>query len=188
MKDDIASSGSGSGASFGPLTGEPCPTVPWHCQQPYFRKFCLPLAASPAASAALEPKAARVARPAASAANPTERTRILRTRRMCFTSTRLSDGIDERRLALLDHLDGFLERRPEILRIGDRALGPPTLRPRETGIVDVRRVDAGADRARALAEARNAVAPVGQALHVHDLLVIAAVVVHHGEQRDVVMR
>src|SRR5438132_13938683 len=105
MKDDIASSGIGSGASFGPVTGEPCPIVPWHCQQPYFKKFCLPLAASPAASAALDPRA----RPAASAASPTERTRVLRTRRMCFTSTRLSNGIDERRLALLDHLDGFLE-------------------------------------------------------------------------------
>src|SRR5215475_2117299 len=100
-------------------------------------KFCLPLAASPAASAALELK---VARPAASAASPRERTRVLRTRRMCFTSTRLGNGIDERRLALLDHLDGFLERRPEVLRIGDRALGPPTLRARETCVVDVRRV------------------------------------------------
>src|SRR5215831_7798574 len=135
MKADIASSGIGSGASFGPVTGEPCPIVPWHCQQPYFMKFCLPLAASPAASAAPEPKAARVVRPAASAASPRgrtrgptrERTRVLRTRRMCFTSTRLGNGIDERRLALLDHLDGFLERRPEVLRIGDRALGPPTL-------------------------------------------------------------
>src|SRR5258708_4073742 len=126
MKDDIASSGIGSGASFGPLTGEPCPTVPWHCQQPYFMKFSLPLAESPAASAALEPKAARVARPAASAASPRVR-RLLRTRRMCFTSTRLGNGIDERRLALLDHFDGFLKRRPEVLRIGDRALGPPTL-------------------------------------------------------------
>src|SRR5215470_13788244 len=122
MKDDIASSGIGSGASFGPVTGEPCPSVPWHCQQPYFMKFSLPLAAS-AASAAPEPRA----RPAASAARPRERTTVLRTRRMCFTSTRLSNGIDERRLALLDHLDGFLERRPEILRIGDRAFGPPTL-------------------------------------------------------------
>src|SRR2546421_5396035 len=160
MKDDIASSGSGSGASFGPLTGEPCPTVPWHCQQPYFRKFCLPLAASPAASAALDPRA----RPAASAATPREPTRVrrlLRTRRMCFSSTRLGNGIDERRLALLDHFDGLLERRPEILRIGDRALGPPTLRPCETRVVDVRRVDAGADRTRALAETRHAVAPVG---------------------------
>src|SRR5262245_17390001 len=128
MKADMASSGIGSGASFGPLTGEPCPIVPWHCQQPYFMKFCLPLAASPAASAAPEPKAARVMRPAASAASPRERrTRVLRTRRICFTSTRLGNGIDERRLALLDHLDGFLERRPEVLRIGDRALGPPTL-------------------------------------------------------------
>src|SRR5262245_58228586 len=122
MNDDIASSGIGSGASFGPVTGEPCPCVPWHCQQPYFMKFCLPLAASPAASAALEVRA----KPAASATSPRER-RLLRTRRMCFTSTGLSNGIDERRLALLDHLDGFLERRPEILRIGDRALGPPTL-------------------------------------------------------------
>src|SRR5262245_46440194 len=123
MKLDIASSGIGSGASFGPVTGEPCPTVPWHCQQPYFMKFSLPLAASPAASAALDPRAAR---PAASAASPRVR-KLLRTRRMCFTSTRLGNGIDERWLALLDHLDGFLERRPEILRIGDRALGPPTL-------------------------------------------------------------
>src|SRR5882757_2978341 len=119
MKDDIASSGIGSGASFGPLTGEPCPIVPWHCQQPYFKKFSLPLAASPAASAALDPKVASVARPAASAARPRERRKLLRTRRMCFTSTRLGNGIDERRLALLDHLDSFLERRPEILRIGD---------------------------------------------------------------------
>src|SRR4051794_474117 len=128
MKDDIASYGSGSGASFGPVTGEPCPIVPWHCQQPYFMKFCLPLAASPAASAALDPRV----RPAASAASPRERAtrerrRLLRTRRMCFTSTRLGNGIDERRLALLDHFDGFLERRSEVLWIGDRALGPPTL-------------------------------------------------------------
>jgi NAD(P)H-dependent FMN reductase len=41
------------------------------------------------------------------------------------SSAWLGDGVDERRLATLDHGDGFLERRPEILRVGDRALGPP---------------------------------------------------------------
>src|SRR3954463_14049421 len=47
------SHGSGSGASTLPLlvATDPCPSKPWHCQQPYFTKAALPLAAPPAASA-----------------------------------------------------------------------------------------------------------------------------------------
>src|SRR5436190_17910593 len=71
MKADIASNGNGPGASLGPETGDPWPTVPWHCQQPYFMKLALPLVAS-AAKATLEDRA----RPAASAASPSLRLTI----------------------------------------------------------------------------------------------------------------
>src|SRR5262249_56145666 len=114
------------------------------------------------ASGGVVAKTARVATPAASAASPRERTSILRTRRICFTSTRLGNGIDERRLALLDHLDGFLERRPEVLRIGDRALGPPALRPGEPCVIDVRRVDPAPDRPPPLSPPPHPLPPLAQ--------------------------
>src|SRR5947208_2653275 len=66
------SHGNGSGASTLPalVIAEPCPCVPWHCQQPYLMKLALPFAASPAANA--EPDA-RATAPAAIAAS-TKRT------------------------------------------------------------------------------------------------------------------
>src|SRR6476646_2782125 len=47
--DEKPSHGSGSGARTLPLLvmADPCPSKPWHCQQPYFTNAALPLAASP---------------------------------------------------------------------------------------------------------------------------------------------
>src|SRR3954471_18951914 len=69
-KAENVSHGSGSGASTLPrlVTADPCPSKPWHCQQPYFVKLALPLTASPAAKA--EPEA-RATVPAATAASTT---------------------------------------------------------------------------------------------------------------------
>src|SRR2546422_5962772 len=48
--DESASSGIGSGASFGPAI-PPCAAKPWHCQQPCFTYAALPFSADPAAAA-----------------------------------------------------------------------------------------------------------------------------------------
>src|SRR6266496_4461910 len=86
------SQGSGSGASTLPalVIAEPCPSVPWHCQQPYLMKPALPFAASPAANA--EPDAR------ATAAASATRT-IVRVIRLCSRSARLRPDVDESRLA-----------------------------------------------------------------------------------------
>jgi hypothetical protein len=55
-------------------------------------------------------------------------------------------------------------------------------------ILDVRVLDAGADWPHVVTKVSDAIAEVGQALHVHDFLVIAAVVEHHGQLRNVVPR
>src|SRR3954470_21272927 len=57
---DIASSGIGLGASFGPVT-PPWPAKPWHCQHPCCTKAFLPFSALPAAAAGFAAKAARAA-------------------------------------------------------------------------------------------------------------------------------
>src|SRR5262245_49345640 len=69
-KAENVSHGSGSGASTLPrlVTADPCPSKPWHCQQPYFWKLALPLTASPAANAEAD---VRTTVPAANAASTT---------------------------------------------------------------------------------------------------------------------
>ena len=72
----------------------------------------------------------------------------------------------------------------EIVRVRDRALRVDAHPLRDLREVDVRILDRRPD-----VRARDAaVVPVGHALQVHDLLVIRAVVVHHREQRNPVMR
>ena len=55
---------------------------------------------------------------------------------------------------------------------------------RQLGIIDIRLGHGGADAGAIDA----AIVPVGHDLHLHHFLMIGAVVVHHGEQRNVVMR
>src|SRR6266849_5157484 len=74
---------------------------------------------------------------------------------------RLRPDIDQRRLARLHHGDRFLDRGAELRRILDRTLGPPAHRFRELVILDIRVLDAGADRTHVVAQARHAVAEVG---------------------------
>src|SRR5262245_16389606 len=173
-----ASIGMGSGASFGPVT-PPCAWKPWQAQQPCWTYAALPFSAD-AANAAPQPNT----RPAASAASP-----LTRTKRMDRSSLpRLRPDIDERWLTDLHRGDRLLDGGPELGGILDRPLRPPAHRFRKLVILDVGVLDAGADRTHVAAQAGHAVAEVGQALDVHDLLVIAAVVVHHRKQRDLVLR
>src|SRR5438445_7473934 len=110
-KAENDSHGSGSGASTLPrlVTAEPCPSKPWHCQQPYLTKLALPLTASPAASA--EPEARAIV-PAATAASTTRTNkRVI----LVFLpkSARLRPDVDESRLTRLHGGNGFLDRGPE---------------------------------------------------------------------------
>src|SRR5262249_26274471 len=142
-------------------------------------KATLPFSAE-AANAPPQPST----KPAASAASPLTRT----TRIEKPPLPRLRPDVDQRRLAGLHHGDRLLDRGPELGGILYWSLRPPAHRLRELVILDVGILDAGADRAHVAAQVRNTVAEVGQALDVHHLLVIAAVVVHDREQWDLVAR
>src|SRR3954462_6525133 len=89
---------------------------------------------------------------------------------------RLRPDVNERGLAGFHRRHRLLDRRPELGRILDRSFRPPAHRLRELMILDVRIHDAGADRAHVAAEAGDTVAEARHPLHVHQLLVIAAVV------------
>src|SRR5260370_28532215 len=144
-------------------------------------KAALPFSAE-AANAPPQPKETPNATPAASAASPTTRTK----RSDESPLPGLCPDSDQRRLARPHRGDRFLDCGAELLGILDRTLRPPAHRLRELVILDVGILDAGADRPHVVAEARHAVAEVGQALHVHDFLVVAAIVVHYRKQRDLV--
>src|SRR4029450_1584950 len=110
-------------------------------------------------------------RPAASATGPNPGT--MRIDRASLARRR--PHIAQPGLAGFHDGDGFLDRRPELRRILDRPLRPPAHGLGELVILDVGILDAGPDRTHVAAKARHAIAEVGQALHVHDLLVIAAI-------------
>src|SRR5262245_39370106 len=101
---------------------------------------------------------------------------------------RLRPNIDESRLARLHHRHRFLDRRSEFRGILDRSLRPPAHRLRELVVLDVRIHDAGANRPYIVAQICHSISEAGESLHMHELLVVAAVVVHHGEKWDFVLR
>src|SRR4051812_10092898 len=169
----IASSGIGLGASFGPVT-PPWPTKPWHCQQPCCTKAFLPFSALPAAAAGFAAKAARAA--------------AVNRKRIALSLARLRPHVEKGGLAGLHDLHRFPERRSELRGVLDRALRPPAHRFGELVVLDVGVLNAGADRSHVAAEVRGAVAEVGEALHVHHFLAVAADVGHAGEERDLVLR
>src|SRR3984885_13749588 len=177
-----ASSGSAVRAMTLPLLVaiEPSPAKSWHGQQPCWMKAALPLSASAASAFVCQAATAASARATGSKA--------VRRQYIVTSSAWLREHIDQRRLAGFHHGDRFLDRRPKIRRIGDRPLRPPSHRLRELVIGNVGIHDAGADRRQIVADIGDAVTEVGELLHVHDLLVITAVVVHHGEQRNLVPR
>src|SRR5262245_21715312 len=129
-----------------------------------------------AANAPPQPKRPPKSTPAASAACPNPRTKPIDRPPLA----RLGPDIEQRRLAGFHHGNRFLDRRPELRRVLDRPLRPPAHRLRELVVLDVRVLDAGADWPHVVTKISHATAEVGQALDVHDLLVIAAVVEHHG--------
>src|SRR5580693_5739840 len=181
-----ASSGSAVRAITRPLLVaiEPSPAKSWHCQQPFLINAALPFWASPSARA-LPGEAAQAAKATAAAKTCAAATR---TKYMIISSPRLRHDIDQCRLAVLHHGDRFLDRGTEIGRVGDWSLRPPSHRLCEVVIGDVRVHDAGADRRKIVSGIGDAVAQIGEPLYVHRFLMIAAIVVHDGEQRDFVPR
>src|SRR5262245_877180 len=88
------------------------------------------------------------ARLTASAAAATPITRLMAGSPLA----RLRPDIDQRRLARLDHVDRPLQRRRKLLRVLDRAEADHAQRRGEFAVVDVGRLDRGANRTRGLAE------------------------------------
>src|SRR5262249_56404715 len=126
---------------------------------------------SEAANAPPPPQRTPKSRPAASAAaSPNPRTKPIDRPPLA----RLGPDIDQRGLTGFHHGNRFLDHGTELRRILDRPFRPPAHGFRELVILDVGIFDAGPDRTHVAAEARHAVAEVGQALHLHDLLVIPA--------------
>src|SRR5262249_23448296 len=99
-------------------------------------------------------------------------------------SARLRPDVDQRGLAGFHGRHRLLDRGPELLGILDRPLRPPAHGFRELVILDVGIHDAGANRAEVVRRIGIAVAEARDPLHMHQFLMIAAVVVHDREQRD----
>src|SRR5450755_2089202 len=97
---------------------------------------------------------------------------------------RLCDHVDQRRFSVLDDLDGPLNRRPQILRVRNRPLGMHAHTLRQLGEVDFRVDQGGTD----IGTVDATIVTIGHTLHVHQLLMISAIVVHDTEQRNLVMR
>src|SRR5579864_9838668 len=87
-------------------------------------------------------------------------------------STRLRDDVDQHGLTGLHGGDALAERVGQIVGILDRPDAERAISKRDLRVIDVGIVDGGADRRVAYA----AIMPVRLALHVHDLLMIGAVV------------
>src|SRR6266700_3736199 len=96
----------------------------------------------------------------------------------------LRDYVEQRRLTALDDRDGPPQRWSQIPRIIDGALGVHPHALRQLGEIHIRvrkrSPDSGA--------VDSALVPVGHALHVHELFVIGAVIVHDAQQRNAMMR
>src|SRR5580692_5672532 len=87
---------------------------------------------------------------------------------------RLRDGIEQCRLALLDHGERTLDGRAHLTGIFDWPFGVPSHGLRELGEINRRVVDLRRDRRRA----DVAVFPAGASLDLHKLGVVRTVVVH----------
>src|SRR6476469_7535809 len=116
------------------------------------------------------------------AANPSAIIHI----RITAPSTRLRHDIDQRRLAGLDHLHRLFERWRKFTWFGYRTGRPHPHRTRQLAVVDGRIFETRADRTYVVAKAGDAVAAVRHALNVHHLLMIAAIIVHHRQQWNLV--
>src|SRR5579863_7128795 len=87
-------------------------------------------------------------------------------------------------LAAVDYLERSLQRGTQIFGIRDRPFAIHAHALRQLGIFDIRRGDGGADSGAIDA----AIVAIGHDLHLHYFLMIAAIVVHHAEQRNLMMR
>src|SRR5262249_53957051 len=98
--------------------------------------------------------------------------------------TSLRDHVHQRGLAALHGGVSALDRRLDLRGGGDRPLGDETPRGGELGGIDIRVLHRRAVR-RAI---HGAFVETRHLLEVHHFLVIGAVVVHHDQDRDLVMR
>src|SRR5580692_9409840 len=98
--------------------------------------------------------------------------------------TWLRNDVHQRGLAAFHHSQRAANSGAEIFWVGDRAFGVKAHPLGHFGVIDIRIGERGADRG--VGDA--ALVPVGHALHVHHFLMVRAVVVHHAEQGDAVMR
>src|SRR5207302_9391544 len=96
----------------------------------------------------------------------------------------LSDDIDQCRLTAFHSRESPLDGRTEILGIGDRAFTVPAHALRHLGIVDVRILDGRSDSC----AFDPAIVPVPHTLQVHDLLMVGAIIVHHGQHWNPMVR
>src|SRR2546425_3057588 len=171
----------GTGDAIRGPSRPPWPRPPWHCQQPVRSKLALPFAASPAGAAICEAKAEDAANTATDRVEPARNTNVFR---MALLLTRLSDDVDQHGFAHLDCIYPPFDRDRQILRIGDRTDADMAQGFCKLRIIDVRIPDRCAD-VRIL---DAALAPIGHALKMHDLLMVGPVVPHDGEHWNLVMR
>src|SRR5882757_1746054 len=97
---------------------------------------------------------------------------------------RLRHYIHQGRFARLDNLNGALDGGTQLVRIRDWALSMHAHALSELGIVDIRTYDGCSN----IGTRNSAVMPVRHALDVHEFLMVAAIVVHDAEKRDLVVR
>src|SRR5215469_6713151 len=102
-------------------------------------------------------------------------------------STRLRPDVYKSWLTGPNYCHCFPDCRSKLCWILDWSLRPPAHRLCEFMIFDVRIHDAGANWPQIIAQICNAIAEVGEPLHVHELLMVAPVIVHHGEERNLML-
>src|SRR5260221_9069414 len=167
------------------------PSEPWHLLQPRASNTTFPFCASPGETFP-EVSCPRTARgsavraamgKSANAVASATYLQIISTFILCPLA-RLRVNVHQRWLSAFDDIERAANCGTKFLGIGNRTLRVHAQSLRKFCVVDTRVVDGGAD-SRAIHAAAVA---IGHDLHLHHLLMIGAIVVHDGQQRNAVMR
>src|SRR5271166_459795 len=182
---------------FCPDPETPSPSEPWHLLQPIFSKTSFPFCGLPV-EAPLDCFCPRLIR--ASEVRTTTSAARITTKKKITASLKIFDGllfslipgpsawlrvnVNQRGLSAFDNLERPVKRRRKILGVRDGAL-----RVQAQALCELRIINAGViNRGANLGAIDSAAVAIGHDLHLHDLLMIGAIVVHDRQERNAMMR